>query len=784
MSQLQGAVVVMTGAQPSNRNQPLSTIAELLSRLLALPGAIGGAPSALECLRGLVLGTSRDGALPITLATDSEATRALIRWSLADLLDAVASEAPLLLFLDDAQYADDATLRLLAEVFRSIPKSSVGLLCAARELSPDSSSCLRDLQEACELHRMLPLEDSACADLVDNIASSGEERLGSGTRDRIVQLSGGNPLLLLELLRHRRDLREGGELPVTIGALLHQRLRQLPPGALRLLQWCAILGPSATMRRIQRCSRANDSELVQALSELHASGMLRNQDAVLRCRHELLAEAALESAGSSVLRFMHERAAELLGREALRSSSIPHLWQSLHHWRMAGTPEGGTKIAVRLARRLLAAGHASDSVTLLQDLEPSCASPSARRLVLYWIARGAHVHHDWKQVAGVASAYRLLGETAPAEQRGFNDLELLDIEAQWYLSGPTDDLDRRLLACIHSSTAGVRRQLQAGVIGLMQAANDGREDLARQIYDEVRHFRPTSRTSMMAQLTCGMIFEADFGDMANVETVAADLVRLTRSMSSPTARAVVLRRASHAFKRAGNLSDAISVARESLALISRLRLGQPVLPSLELLFGLAVDQGDFESASRWLNEARGVARDRDTALARLVLVAMESRLAFEFDAPDCVSEQTWQFDSSSAQIGIRRMRQLILVSHAALHTVAKNSSSLLALLPELLELHRRLHRLGSQDYPVSLLAGALLTCGERQFATQLLTDYLSSGRRDRGVWPPALARLAASLVPSATPAALPTASIERRDGAASDKGIPTASTTLPPSRQR
>lgn len=742
IARLQGIQVVTVGAQPDNRNQPLSTISDVLPKLLTLPGALGAAPSALECLRSLISGTALDGSLPVAITADVESTRGLIRWSLQDLLDAIASEAPLLVFLDDAQYADASTLSLLASVFRALSSRRLGILCAARESwSTSPSAPLSDLQEVCVLHRLPPLADEACLDLIQKSASIGLDDLKEAARDRIIHLSGGNPLVLLELLRHRRDLHGVTQLPASISGLLEQRLRHLPPPALRVLQWCALLGPLATIDRIRRCSRDMDIDLHQALSALQAGGMLKATSHVLQPRHELLADAALALAGDAVLRLLNARAAEVVGREVAKSHSIAHLWQCLRHWTAAGVPERGIAVATRLAGRLLAAGHATDAHSILRDLEPHCVTARDRYRVLRSLARVARVQRDWHSVVECAERALATREGVRIRDSSSHELELLSLEASWYLHGASFDCSERLLHLVRQTSADVVYRLEAAIIALTQADNDGRESFAHEVYREVTSIRPSTRRARIAKITCGMIFEATLGSTEKAVALADDLVRLSESIQRPTTRAVMLRRAAIAYRRAGKHPAAIEAARNALDIAQRLQLSTSALVSLEQLLDSTIDQGDFESSKGLLDEMRTIAGGLSGPLAGLTPATYEVRLAFESTDLSHISERTWHLYESPPEHAIRRIRQTMLVTKAALCVLCRNEPELRTMLSELKELHAVLGHHGSQDYALSVLVHALRMLGDDTTAQALLEEYIGATRRDRGPLSASLDRL-------------------------------------------
>ncbi len=127
-----------------------------------------------------------------------------------DLLSEVATNAPLLLVVEDAQWLDRPTSEALAFVARRIESDPIILLAGIRD---GYSSVLGDagLPEL----RLAGLDDAKAAELLDAVAPE----LPQTARSRILREAAGNPLALLELPALVRDYEDErwspGPLPLT-----------------------------------------------------------------------------------------------------------------------------------------------------------------------------------------------------------------------------------------------------------------------------------------------------------------------------------------------------------------------------------------------------------------------------------------------------------------------------------------------------------------------------------------------------------------------------------------
>ena len=162
--------------------------------------------------------------------------RFLIGLAVLSLLAEAAAAEPLLCLVDDVQWADRASARVLAFVGRRLGTESVGLILGTRALSDDLAGFDQlTVAGLCEADARTLLE-SALAVPIDG-----------QVRDQIVAETGGNPLALLELPRALTAAELAGgfglpgvlRLPGSVEESFHQRVCALPAKTRRLLALAA-----------------------------------------------------------------------------------------------------------------------------------------------------------------------------------------------------------------------------------------------------------------------------------------------------------------------------------------------------------------------------------------------------------------------------------------------------------------------------------------------------------------------------------------------------------------
>jgi tetratricopeptide (TPR) repeat protein len=223
-------------------------------------------------------------------------------------LRALATDRPVLLAVDDLQWLDAPTLRVLAFALRRLRSLPIGLLLARRghedtnpplDLVAGEGPCTRlavgplDLRE---LRRLLA-------------AHLGEAPFRP-LLARIAEQSGGNPLYALEIAR--AVARTGGTLspsaplalPRRLGDLVADRVASLAPADRRVLLLVAAAGnPTEAMVWTRPGAAA-------ALDRAESAGLVERASGRVRFTHPLLASALYAGATTSQRRSAHATLAE------------------------------------------------------------------------------------------------------------------------------------------------------------------------------------------------------------------------------------------------------------------------------------------------------------------------------------------------------------------------------------------------------------------------------------------------------------------------------------------
>lgn len=368
---------------------PLAPVTELLRRLIGIED-VQDQDEALDRLDDFLveLELPRDEVAPhlclvLGLPTDRwpdteispRLRRERIFEAVAGVFVELAERRPMVLVVEDLQWADPSTVDLVGLLLEQVPTLSCLLVLTARLEFHSAWSHLGHLSQI----RLVRLTDEEVADLVRGVAG---DPLPEEVREKIVQRADGVPLYAEELTRavlasgrlreHDGRLVTTGpdplELPATLRESLTARLDRLGD-ARATAQLASVMGRSFPRHLLEAVSPLDDPQVEDQLDRLVAGEILLRKGfgrrARFQFRHALLRDAAYESLLRKERRRLHRRVAEFLDRQAVEQSvSEPQVLA--YHWQEAGVWDRALE-AWRAAagRALLAAspGEASDHLS-------------------------------------------------------------------------------------------------------------------------------------------------------------------------------------------------------------------------------------------------------------------------------------------------------------------------------------------------------------------------------------------------------------------------------------
>ena len=301
---------------------------------------------------------------PITVTSDP-GLRFRVVDALADLAEEMALSGPLVIGLDDLQWADASSLLTLNALSRRAEYLPIGLIACFRPLprAPELDRLIASLLSAGARQLSLAgLTGRAVADLVaDMVTAAPGRRLMAG-----ISGAAGNPLFVTEMLgaldQEGMIETSGGRaevaqvtLPPTLRLTILRRLSFLPDDTLEALRAASILGSSFTITELSATMAVPALELFQALAAGISGRVLDEDGDRLRFRHDLIRDALYEDLPTAVRRGLHREAGQRLAGTGASSLQVAE-----HLARGAG--QGDTEAISWLARAAREAAARSPDV--------------------------------------------------------------------------------------------------------------------------------------------------------------------------------------------------------------------------------------------------------------------------------------------------------------------------------------------------------------------------------------------------------------------------------------
>ena len=365
LAAVQGWSLVTISCEPSWPDRPLCALEVMTSNMLLQPGALGVDPKAHRALQRLTRMDSENEPLPQGPG-DSAYRQRLLRTSVLDLIDAVSSERPLLIAVDDAQWIDPTSVPFFSMAVEHAATRRVAWVFTAhqREQLPKfTTGGSRAL-----VARVNPLTQGESLELLGALVHGQPPEDRPELLRRAASVSNGNPLYMHTLATHWLSTGDLSELPPSLEALIEQRLDTLSPTDMRCLQICAMLGRHATVGRVEAVLRFERSTLLDSLDTLHSAGLLETEGDAPRVRHAIIAMRSVSRASKAAAVMLHRYIADVLESDAREGSDAALLVACAEHSRAANQERRGIELIQGTVRQLLRAGSVEAASAVVTEL--------------------------------------------------------------------------------------------------------------------------------------------------------------------------------------------------------------------------------------------------------------------------------------------------------------------------------------------------------------------------------------------------------------------------------
>jgi DNA-binding SARP family transcriptional activator/predicted ATPase len=447
------------------------------------------------------------------------------------------------IFVDDLQWADEASLGLLGYGLRRLAGRPLLVLLAWRP--PFEPPLRRVVGEAARAGTatVLPLERLGPGEVSELLAAVRPEAAGGALARRLYDETEGVPFLLVEYLRALGpDADREWSLPPAARDVLRARVAGTGEVARQVLAAAAVIGRSFDVETVRAASGRGDEETVTAIEELLRRGLVREGAAAYDFAHERLRALVYEETSLARRRLLHARAA----------SSGPAAAVA-RHLALAGRDDEATRAyaqAAADARRVYANAEALDHLQSALALgHPDRAALQAA------IGDLETLRGDY---GAALAAYRAAAANAPSGELEHRLGQVHHRRGEWPLA------ERHFRAALEATTEpAARARIVADLSLTAQDGGDG-ERAAALAADalELAEQAGDPRALGQAHNLLGML-------EASLDHLARSLA-LAEQVGDPQGRMAALNNLALAHRGQGELDRALELTDQALALCTEL----------------------------------------------------------------------------------------------------------------------------------------------------------------------------------------------------------------------
>jgi DNA-binding NarL/FixJ family response regulator len=672
--------ILQAGAYPLEKNLPYALlIAAFKPALRRLkPGQLSALARDLRHL-GLLFADLEQ--LPPQVLGDPALEKTRLFEDVSRLLEFLAAQSPVALFVDDLHWADDASIELLHYLARGIADQPVLLLAAYLPQELDSARGLRGLVRGlersgvCEEIQLRPLTPRAVADMATALlAAEGPPEL----IDMLEARAGGTPLFieaLIKALIQSKLLVQGEQwtlssdastvVPRSVGDLIGERLERIGQLDRRVLELVAVAEEASSHSLVKAILEVDDDSVIGAHGRLASAGLLSSQvvegRVVYRVGHPMVREVAYANLPEMTRRQLHALVAAEL--EQVQPDDVERL---AIHYRGAGPEAPGdralevTLAAAERARERYAHEEAArnyvSALALMREEQHSGPMATVlERLGEAWERVGerdaavsvwSEALHQHLQAGDQYAAARLRRRLAMVEwDRGRPDVaqehvsngiaalvglqpreELADLyHTRSVLLARLDDAEgageaaRRLLE-LGNLLGSPRVRAEAHLATSNLEAMRGELDAARREVAAALAAARAAQDPLLEQRAVdfrGMI--AILGsDLQGGVVYAEESLRLARRLEAPPLEMLPRSRLAMLHVLTGRLDEADRLSAETLALARRVGPPRFIPAALAVRGALLTVRGELEAAIAMVAEARTAGSPTDRNVYDLV----------------------------------------------------------------------------------------------------------------------------------------------------------------------
>jgi DNA-binding SARP family transcriptional activator len=524
-------------------------------------------------------------------------------------LRAFAADGPLLVVLDDLQWADPDSLHVLEIVLAELPTLSAVVALTCRREATVEPAVARVLASMSRLDgaRRLDLGGLAPED-VGRLAAALRIQAGGrepdpGSVALLAERSGGNPFFARELA----TLDAATEVPANVRDVLRLRLEALPAAAREVIAVAAVAGREVALALVAVALRRAIGELDGGVRAALRSGLLvEPSPGRLRAQHDLVREVVLADLGPARRSALHLGLAEALEAGPAAATSAAAI--AVHRTQAAaGAPDRTAALAcLRAATEALDRAGDGEAEELSALGLRHVAREDEELLADLHLARGAAL----RRLGRLEESGEALTIAADVARRRDDPVRLAraaltsaggGIGGYWAAFGATAATDVRLLEDAADRAPSLPAPMRSGVLAALAVTRSSSGHDARDLADAAAETAGTLPSARARAAVAG--FVSRWTPSQAPERVELARAMVAESEGDPAYQATALHLLRCALMETLCPAECDAVSRRFTELVTRRRDGDLMLLDTWWHSGLALARGDYAEARRLADDA-------------------------------------------------------------------------------------------------------------------------------------------------------------------------------------
>ncbi len=725
---------VLRGSTSSSEQTPYQALREVLRDAVPMFGSLDIRPIWLSAIAVLVPSVASRLNIPAPPPLDPQRERGRLFEALAQTFTSLAQQRPLLVILEDLQWAGASSIEALEFVARQTsaqPVLIVGTYRTEAVVVGDPISALRRRLSNEHLVDHVTLGGLDAKDIGELVTGVPEL---SGSTDsftrRILEISGGNPLFVGELLQHA-DAHSQPDLPPGVSVTILARAEMLSRASRLVADIASVVGDTFDVELVRLVSGYDENMVLDSLGELLDRRMIREAAAgrfEFGFAHHAIQEALYNGVAHKRRIRWHRRIAATL-EHLPEPERLNVLGVLARHWDLSGNAAEAAQTYLSAAQRAFTVYAHDETVRLATRGLELVGDNDEIRFELLLARQGSNrflnireaQEHDIEELrhttrfATEGQAQCRVLERAIRLSGDLSDRQA-EIESIEMLLRQADSLDDDYWRAIGHERSAVCLW-NSGRLAESSAANA----LAAEFFERIGHDEGRLTTACLASLAAAQA--GDFGRAADHIATASEIAR---SSANPSMAATAARVRALIAVFQGNFAAARAAASELLEVGRSIGDRKLEVVAHGLLGTIAGISWQIQDARLHLELARGLGEAQTNKHALAEALVSSAQLATQLGHLDDADLFASRAVTLSEALGADAVRGIGLINLASIALSRGEPVSCIRLCEEALKLTR------SRDTPIAVaaMARAKVQLGEFNAAIKLFEEAIPKLRHD------------------------------------------------------